>query len=168
MDLPPSMVNLDYLPLGEGVSPAHPTPSLKQTKATPDIDWTQNLEGMGSSNPSLYDGLYNGLFQDQISQSRLELDVATLTNPQDWLDQEWPVSAIDLSAKGLAPQSVLSTSEESITSGGEEFSGCGSNSGSTSSGHIDHPDIGSKAFRGITMPTFAEDEIDSDGFISRI
>ncbi len=166
-DLPPSTVNLDYLPLGHNPLPAYPNPPGKEALASPDLDWSQNLEDMDNSTPNMFDGLYNGVFQDQISQSRLELAVTALPNPQDWLDQKWPVSAIDLSAKGPAPKSVLSTSEESITSGGEEFSGCGSHSGSTSSGQVDNLNLGSKTLRGITMPTFDEDAIDLDGFISR-
>ncbi len=143
MDLVPCTVNLDYLPLGETTSPLSSYPSRKQVVASPNIDWSQDLQCMDSSKPRVYDGLLNGVLQGQISQSRLELDVSALTDSHDWHDQEWPVSAIDLSTKGLAPQSALSTSQESMTSGGEEFSGCGSNHGS----------ISSSSLKGITMPT---------------
>jgi hypothetical protein len=155
MDLPPSTVNLDYFPLGEDYFPGHSNPARKEALASFNVDWSPSQEGMDTLTPNMFDGLYNGL-QDQISQSCLDLDVSTLTNPQDWLNQEWPVSAIDLSAKGPVPQSLLSASGESITSGGEEFSGCGSNDGSTSSALMDHHDTGGKTFPGITMPTFEE------------
>lgn len=168
MDLPASTVNLDYLPLGDDLSPAYPSPSRKEAVASPGTDWSRNLGGLDDSKVNPYDGLYNGVFQDQIAQARLDLDVSTLNNPQDWLDQEWPVSAIDLSTKGLAPQSILSASEESITSGGDEFSGCGSYNDSTSCGQVDHLNIGSKTFKCITMPSFDEDAIEFDGFTPRI
>ncbi|ERF76908.1 hypothetical protein EPUS_02619 [Endocarpon pusillum Z07020] len=77
--------------------------------------------------------------------------VSTLTNPHDWLDQEWPVGAIDLPTKGLASQSVLSTSQESMTSGGEDFSGCGSNDGSSSPEQTDVLDVGRRSLKGIPM-----------------
>jgi hypothetical protein len=157
MDLSASTMNLDYLPLGGDPSPTYPNPPRKEVVTSPDIDWAQNLEGMDSSDTKLYDGLYNGFCQDQITQSRLDLDLTSLANPQDWLDQEWPVRAIDLSGKGPTPQSVLSASGDSITSAGEEFSGCGSNNGSTSSAQADRSDTGSKIFRGITMPVVNED-----------
>ena len=116
-------------------------------------EWPRNFGGMDSSNSHVYDGLLNGVLQDQISQSRLELDVSALRNPYNWLDQEWPVSAIDLPTKGLASQSVWSTSQESMTSGGEEFSGFGSNDDSSSSRQIDLLDVGRRNLKGITMPT---------------
>jgi hypothetical protein len=166
MDLTPPIVNLDYLPLGEEPLSAYSNPPRKEVVARPGFDWAQSLDNMDSSNSNMYDGLFNGLFQDQISQSRLQLDVTTLNNPQDWLDQEWPVSAIDMSGKGPAPQSVLSASEGSITSGSETFSGCGSHQGSTSSGQVDPLDTGSKSFKGIAMPTFDGDAIDIYRFVS--
>jgi hypothetical protein len=157
MDFSASTMNLDYLPLGGDPSPTYPNPPRIEVVTSPDIDWAQNLEGMDISDTKIYDGLYNGFCQDQITQSRLDLDLSSLSNPQDWLDQEWPVRAVDPSAKGPTPQSVLSASGDSITSAGEEFSGCGSNNGSTSSAQADRSDIGSKIFRGITMPVVNED-----------
>ena len=82
---------------------------------------TLALEGMDRSNPIKYDRLHNGLFQGQNWYSYLELDRATLTNPEDWLKQEWPASASDLSAKAPAPKCALSASEERTTSDGEEL-----------------------------------------------
>jgi hypothetical protein len=154
MEPTPSTVNLDYLSLDENSLPSDLNP--RKELAGPAVDWSQTFQDMDISSPNMYDGLYSSLLQDQISQSRLELDVASLSKPPDWLDQQWLVSAIDLPTKGAAAQSVLSASEESLTSGGDEFSGCASNNGSASCGQLDHYDIGSMTFRGIAMPTFDE------------
>ena len=148
------MVNLDYLSLDESSQPADLNP--RKESLGPGVDWSQYFEGMDIPSPIMYDGPYNSLLQDQISQSRLDLDVASLSNPPDWLDHEWLVGAIDLPTKAPAAQSVLSASEESITSGGDEFSGCGSINGSSFSGQAEHYDIGSVSFRGIVMPTSDE------------
>jgi hypothetical protein len=151
-DISSSTVNLDYLPLGEEPLAVHTNPPRKEAFASPGIDWAKSLEDTDSPNPDMCDGLYNGLFQDQISQSRLDLDVNTLTNPLDWLDQEWRVSGTDTAVKGPTRSSVLSASEGSITSIGEEFSGCGSHKGSTSSGQTDYLDVKTKTFGVITVP----------------
>jgi hypothetical protein len=154
MEQSPSAVNLDYLSLDENSQLADLNP--RKESVGPGVDWSQYFEGMDILSPIMYDGPYNSVLQDQISQSRLDLDVASLSNPPDWLDHEWLVSAIDLPTKGAAAQSVLSASEESITSGGDEFSGCGSNHGSSFSSQAEHHDIGSVTFRGIAMPTSDE------------
>jgi hypothetical protein len=151
LDLPPSTVNLDYLPLGEDQSSAYFTQPQKEKVVNPNTDWSQDISVADPS--SVYDGLCNDLFEDEISHYQVGTDVPTLANSQEWLDQEWPMSALDLSSKGPVPQSVLSASEDSITSGGDTFSGCGSNNGSTSSGQIDYSDTGNKTFRGIAIPT---------------
>jgi hypothetical protein len=151
LEQPPSTVNLDYLSLDENSQPADLNP--RKESVGPSVDWSQYFQDMDLQSPILYDGPYNSLLQDQISQSRLELDVASLSNPPGWLDHEWQVSNIDLPTKGAAAQSVLSASEESITSGGDEFSACDSNNDSSFSGQVEHRDIGSVTFRGIAMPT---------------
>lgn len=90
LDLPPSTVNLDYLPLGDITSPAASYAFQKQVVASSNREWPGNFEGMDSSNSHVYDGMLNGVLQDQISRSRLDLDVSTLTNPHNWLDQSGP------------------------------------------------------------------------------
>ena len=151
MDLPSSTVNLDYLALGEDQSPTVPNLPREEDVGSPGPSRVKDLEDMDSLNPDMCGGLYNGVLQNQISQSRLDLDVTALTNPQGWLDQEWPVSALDTPAKAPVPGSLLSTSEGSIKSVGEDFNGCYSHKGSTSSAHTDHFDVGGETFGGTTL-----------------
>jgi hypothetical protein len=105
------------------------------------------MEGTDNSSANTYGGLHNDVYQEQTSQRGLELEVNTLADPQERLDEEWCISAIDLSAKASAPQSVLSGSEDSITSGGEEFSGCGSNNSSATSSQFNRLDSGGKTLK---------------------
>lgn len=159
MDLAPLGVNLDYLPLRGDVAPPSRNLPRRHRVASSELVWTPKMEATDISPPNMYGGLDYGVFQDQISQSRLELDVSNLSDAQSWLDQDWPASASNFSAKGPTPQSVLSGSEDSITSSCEEFSGCGSSNGSASSVSADHFDVSSKTFKGIAMPVVSEDAI---------
>lgn len=166
MDLPASAVNLDYLPLGADPLPTYPNLPRKDAVACPDVPSAPNIKGMGSSNPATYEGLYNGIFQEQILQARLDLDVGSLTNPSGWVEQQWPVCASSFSGNGAAPKSVLSVSEGSTTSAGVELGGGGggSNNGSTASRSMDHLDVGSKIFQGIPVPVSGENPIRFHGF----
>lgn len=145
--LSPSAVNLDYLPLGKDRSSAFPTPPWKEVAVSPNVDSTKNMEGTDNSSANTYGGLPNDVYQEQISQRGLELEVNTFADPQERLDEEWCMSAIDSSAKAPAPQSLLSGSEDSITSGGEEFSGYGSNNSSATSSQFNRFNSGSKILK---------------------
>ena len=168
MDLPSSTVNLDYLPLGEEPMAVHQSSPLKDAFASPDVDWAKNLEDMDSPNANIYDGLYNGTFQDQISQSRLDLDVSALTNPRDWLDQEWQVRAPEVCAKAPVSSCIKSASEGSITSGGEVFSGCDSHKSSTSSGQTELFDLNSKNSGVVTVPKSNQEAVETNGSASQV
>jgi hypothetical protein len=78
----------------------------------------------------------------------------TVATGDDWAQETWPTSGIDLMTKGPVPQSVLSFSEESLASGEDSmFSGSGSNNGSTAHESMTNE----KSFKGIAIPNLGED-----------
>lgn len=165
MDLPSSTVNLDFLPLGNDQIPVTPILPWEEDVRSPGTGWSENVENMDSFIPDVCDGWYKAVLQNQISQSRLDLDVSALTNPQNWLEKEWPVRALDMPARAHVPASRLSTSEGSIKSIGEDFTVSYGRNGSTSSAHTDHADIVSRTFGGTTVPNPDQDAGGLDGSV---
>lgn len=142
-------VNLDYFPLGGDdtsemqtrTSSSTMLPPRKQyTPSIADASWENLLTHLEANNPST-------LYPEMSSSGGPN----TLTAPGNiWTQEAWPLSAIDLSTKAPVPQSLLSFSEESLTSGDDFlFSTTGSNNGSTAAN--ESLEIG-ETYRGITIP----------------
>jgi hypothetical protein len=132
-------LNLDYFPLGADPVPSYPKMSKSTMVAS---DWERILSNMDNGNSNIYDGIYGGPSPDAIS-SFVEL-YPTNGNGLEWAPEAWPVNAVDLQPKAPVPQSVLSFSDESLTSG-EDLS---------SNGCQDYcPD----SFKGILMPQLNDD-----------
>lgn len=139
--------NLDYLPLGSVASTitsrfpygtAIGIPSLKTDSS--DTDWERLLSSLDNGQTSIYDGIYGGPAIDALA------DVPPLPPPSDgnlvWSPDVWAVGA-------EAPQSVLSFSDESLTSGEEfaELTNCASN----------------ESYRGILIPEMSPGCVDGFG-----
>lgn len=146
-------INLDYLPLGDefGDSQTRTSsstmlpPKKQQTPASivADASWDQLLTNF-DNNSTLY------------------ADMTAIGHPlyqptsNEWTPDAWQLSGIDLTAKAPVPQSLLSFSEESLTSGDDfMFSTAGSHNGSTVTGDNLDP---AETYRGITIPV--DDEFD--------
>ncbi|EXJ83158.1 hypothetical protein A1O1_06777 [Capronia coronata CBS 617.96] len=146
-------INLDFLPLGDEfgdsqtrTSSSTMLPPRKQQISGPvitDARWDQLLTNF-DNNPSLY------------------ADVAAGGHPlyqptsNEWTPDAWHLSGLDLTAKAPVPQSLLSFSEESLTSGDDFlFSAAGSHNGSTATGDSMDP---IETYRGIAIPV--DDEFD--------
>lgn len=125
---PRQVPNLDYLPLGTStITSAYPyiatTPSkLAEVRNT--SDWERLLSSLDNGQTNIYDTIYGGGTQIALSQS---------TN--DWSPDVWAIDSTQ-----PPPQSVLSFSDESLTSGEDfpELSHCNSN--------------GETTYRGILIP----------------
>jgi hypothetical protein len=157
----PSNLNLDYLPIGE--EDERSSQSTMPTK--PQLNesaWEKLLTNIDSGHSSIYNGVYGGASPDDVTLHRYHT-APTLNTGDDWAQEVWPTSTIDLTTKGPVPQSVLSFSEESLTSGEDlVFSGSGSNNGSTAHESM----CNEKSFRGIAIPNLGED-FDFDEFDAR-
>ncbi|QDS76004.1 hypothetical protein FKW77_004664 [Venturia effusa] len=117
------LTNLDYLPLGETdadnhMSFSHNSSRKKESTAT---DWEQLLGSLDNGQTNIYDGIYGGPPVDAL------LDVTPLPAASDpnmvWSADMWSVGTDDIGTQRRseeAPRSVLSLSDESLTSG-EEF-----------------------------------------------
>ena len=148
----PSNLNLDYLPVGEEKydTPKKTVPEKPQLNESA---WEQLLTNIDSGHSSIYNGVYGGASSDELALQRFHT-APTLATGDDWAQETWPASAIDLTNKGAVPQSVLSFSEESLTSGEDlVFSGRGSNTGSMGRDSL----INEKSFKGIAIPNLGED-----------
>ncbi|KAJ9614270.1 DNA-binding transcription factor cat8 [Cladophialophora chaetospira] len=145
-------INLDYFPIGDDfgesqtrTSSSTMLPPRKQA-ATPNLADNSGLhyllDGFDPNNAALYqDMAINGHTLYQVPSN-------------EWSPDAWPLGAMDLPTKAPVPQSLLSFSEESLTSGDDfMFSTAGSHNGSTGDG-LDLPE----AYRGITIPV--DDEFD--------
>lgn len=150
---PPS-INLDYLPLGDFVdSPTRTSsstmlpPRKQQTPTIANASWEQLLNNFDGSQAALYTEMPD-------NGSSLYQSISN-----EWAPESWHLGPDDFCSKGNVPQSLLSFSEESLTSGDDFlFSAPPSNNGSTATGEpIDLTD----RYRGITMPV--DDEFDYHG-----
>lgn len=135
------LTNLDYLPLGE-TNAANHFSSLHKTngkeESTP-TDWEELIGSLDNGQTNIYDGIYGGPPVDAL------LDVAPLPAAGDsnmvWSPDMWSIGPDDIAMQrrsGEAPRSVLSFSDESLTSG-EEFPEL--------MGSVSH-----ESFRGICIP----------------
>lgn len=147
-----SAINLDYLALGDDfgdsqtrTSSSTMLPPKKQpTPPLADAGWDQLFNGI-DQNPTLYQDLTStsghGLYQ---------------VPSNEWTSDSWHLSPLEFTTKAPVPQSLLSFSDESLTSGDDfMFSATGSHTGSTVIG--EGLDLG-ETYRGITIPV--DDEFD--------
>ncbi|OAP55236.1 hypothetical protein AYL99_10209 [Fonsecaea erecta] len=145
-------INLDYLPLGDEfgdsqtrTSSSTMLPPKKQpAPALPDSGWETLLDGFDHNNAALY--------QDLQASSHSLYQIPS----NEWTPDAWHLSGMDLATKAPVPQSLLSFSEESLTSGDDFlFSTAGSHNGSTVTGDsLELPET----YRGITIPVDDEFE----------
>jgi len=146
-----SIINLDYFPIGDDYSSSQTRtssstmlPPRKQvTSLTETPGWDHLLDGFDPNEAALY--------QDMSAGGHALYQVPS----NEWTPDTWHVG-MDLPAKAPVPQSLLSFSEESLTSGDDFlFSTAGSHNGSTEPGDsLELPD----SYRGITIPV--DDEFD--------
>lgn len=148
-----SAVNLDYFPFDGSIQPV-PTQNSSSTMLPPkkislpnDRSW-EHLQHLD----------HRVLLYDTVEPTALS---KTVSNPEtcDWTGDLWNLDAFQ-SQKPNVPQSLLSFSEESLTSNDDfVFSAPGSHNGSLSTN--DGLEITEEAFKGITMPVSSiEDELD--------
>lgn len=146
-DLPLETLNLDYLPLGnEPVSACPAMPKAAHTVS----DWERVLCSMDNGHGSIYDGIYGGTSPDYLASFP---DVYP-ANGHEWSPDAWNPDKADLQLKAPVAQSVLSYSEESLTSG-EDMSG------SSNADAMQDP------FGGIAIPHLGDD-FELEGFGSTI
>jgi len=112
--------------------------------------------------PGLADSSWDQLFTNFDANSAIYADMTATGHPlyqptsNEWTPDAWQLSGINLTAKAPVPQSLLSFSEESLTSGDDFlFSATGSHNGSTATGDNLDP---VERYRGITIPI--DDEFD--------
>ncbi|KIV97697.1 hypothetical protein PV10_01410 [Exophiala mesophila] len=149
----PPAINLDYLPLTDFMhSPSRTSsstmlpPRKELTPTIADPSWEQLLGNFDGSQAALYAELPdNG-----------QALYPSVSN--DWAPDAWHLGPEAFCSKANVPQSLLSFSEESLTSGDDFlFSAPPSNNGSTATEQIDLGD----RYRGITMPV--DDDFDLHG-----
>jgi hypothetical protein len=139
--------NLDYLPLGSSVSvaSAYPFAASAPSKASnATSDWERLLSSLDNGQTNIYDGIYGGPPIEGLT------DVAALPSPADanlaWSPDVW---AVGNTSTSVPPQSVLSFSDESLTSGEEfpDLTNCRSN----------------ESYKGILIPEMSPGNVDSFG-----
>lgn len=151
-------VNLDYFPLNSEFltlptttsEPSMQPPKNKALSISPNTSWENLLTDVDA---------YNTIAPEALNR--------TMSNPEhgtvDWSHAEdiWHLSGYQLGLKTNVPQSLLSFSEESMSSGEDVlFSAPGSHNGSLS---MNEPleMHGDDTFKGITMPVSSiEDDVD--------
>jgi len=143
-------INLDYMPLGDDFGDSQTRtssstmlpPKKHATPTVADSNW-DNLLNNFDNNAALYPDMTvpNGLYQ---------------IPSNEWTQDLWNLSGMEFASKAPVPQSLLSFSEESLTSGDDFFlSAPPSNNGSAATG--EGFDM-AEAYRGITIPV--DDEFD--------
>ncbi|KAL6247856.1 DNA-binding transcription factor cat8 [Rhinocladiella similis] len=143
------MINLDYLPMGDefGDSQTRTSsstmlpPKQQATSTTSDSNWDTLLNNFDNSCGLYPDMNANGLYQ---------------VPSNEWTPDVWNLTGMEFASKAPVPQSLLSFSEESLTSGDDFlFSAPPSNSGSAATGEA--IDL-TEHYGGITIPV--DDEFD--------
>lgn len=133
-----SGVNLDYFPMGHHSSITLASPTVqKDNGMLSNSAWTELLASMDNGNANIFNGIYGGNMDGDVSDfSRFSVDPtvpdSVLASTQGWPQEVWPADAINMlqTNKAPVPQSLISLSDESLTSG-EEFSGTASSKGSS-------------------------------------
>lgn len=153
-----STVNLDYFPFDGSVAPVH-SQNSSTTMLPP------KHQSAATSNNNSWEHLipeHDVVHIDPFHNMETDVLNKCVSNPEtlDWTGDMWPFS-MNVNPKVNIPQSLLSFSEESLTSGEDfGFSIAGSHHGSTSTHDgIEMPN--EETFKGITMPVSSiEDDID--------
>lgn len=154
-----SVVNLDYFPFDCGFQ-AQPSQSSSTTMLPP------KKRSSPSSNSASWEhlipdpDLLTGNLYGPVEPNEPNKCVS---NPEtlDWTGDMWPLGGFNMSPRAHVPQSLLSFSEESLTSVDDfVFSTAGSHHGSMST--QDSAELPTdKTFKGITMPVSSiEDDLD--------
>jgi hypothetical protein len=143
-----SSPNLDYLPLGSMITSAYPFIAAGSTpgKSGPAItDWERLLGSLDNGQTNIYDGIYGGPPIEALTDA----SGAPLPPPAD-ANLVWNSADMWSSASATVPQSVLSFSDESLTSSGEEL-----------------PDltqcVSNDSYKGIWIPEMSPGSADSFG-----
>jgi hypothetical protein len=146
--LPRSSTNLDYLSFGEdclSVTAAYPyaTNTNGKLDQTP-TDWERLLGSLDNGQANICNTIYGGPALDALA----DVPPLSAANQLAWSPEMWDLSTneglvVPGSGVPQAPQSVLSFSDESLTSGEEfpELVGVATNSS-----------VGSETYRGIVIP----------------
>lgn len=129
-----STLNLDYLSFGtESQSNTYSMNAHLKSETQSPSDWERLLSGLDNGHTNIYDSIYGGAPVDALN------DVPPLSAASEanlaWSPSVWTVGPSDQQP----PQSVLSFSDESLTSGSNDFD-CDFGSGSSDS------------YRGLVIP----------------
>jgi hypothetical protein len=136
---PHQNTNLDYLPLGSTVNYSS---AKSYNNNTDSNDWERLLSSLDNGQTNIYDGIYGGP-QIQALMAETPLPQAP-DGTYAWSPDVWALGSEGLgSSTQPAPQSVLSFSDESLTSG-EEYADL------SVSGHGNG--INEGVYRGILIP----------------
>ena len=129
---PKSAVNLDFFPMARQnsmmMSPPAATPQKgMEDPVFTDAAWESILASMDSGNTNIFNGIYGGSLDGETPFAQPLSDpgyVDSMATPiPTWPSEIWSADAINvLQNKAPVPQSLLSFSDESLTSGGDDFS----------------------------------------------
>ena len=148
------IINLDYFPIGDDFGDSQTRTSSSTMLPPKKQTITQHLADSSGCDHLLesFDPNNAAIYQDMAAHGHGLYQVPS----NDWSPGSWPLSGVDLPAKAPVPQSLLSFSEESLTSGDDFlFSTAGSHHGSTSTGNgLELPE----PYKGITIPV--DDDFD--------
>jgi len=155
----PRSTNLDYLSFNEdGRSATAAYPYAANTMGKGDqapTDWERLLGSLDNGQANIYDTIYGGQALEVLG----DINSVTAANQLAWSPEMWSVASSDsMLVPGTAadvpqaPQSVLSFSDESLTSG-EEFPEL--------VGVPSHSSSGSETYKGIVIPELSPYGADS-------
>jgi len=167
-----SVVNLDFFPLDTNTHSHTTSHNSSTTMLPPRKPATVSSDTTSNTNSNSWehlmpdpDLLIGDLYGSTVEP--LELNKC-ISNPEtlDWTGDMWPFVGFDLGPRAHVPQSLLSFSEESMTSGDEfMFSAAGSMASSNHDG-AEMEMMGDETFKGIAMPVSSiEDDVDFGGEI---
>jgi hypothetical protein len=144
--IPDPSTNLDYLPLGStaSITSAYNLASGSLGKANVTTsDWERMLSSLDNGQTNIYDGIYGGPPIEALT------DVAALPPPAD-AQLMWSPDVWSIGNTSVPPQSVLSFSDESLTSG-EEFP------------DLTHCTSNESSYKGILIPEMSPASMESFG-----
>ncbi|KAK8188858.1 fungal-specific transcription factor domain-containing protein [Phyllosticta capitalensis] len=158
-----SSTNLDFLSFSaEPSANAYSTSSHLKTDVQSD-EWERLLGGLDNGSTNIYDSIYGGAPIDALSDLPPSLPNASASIADAglvWSPGMWHVGLPDHEAQAPPPQSVLSFSDESLTSGSDAFDvDFGSTSGSGSGGPASSVSASGPAstrpssYRGLVIPS---------------
>ncbi|KAK7547843.1 fungal-specific transcription factor domain-containing protein [Phyllosticta citricarpa] len=134
-----SSTNLDFLSFGTDPSAhAYSASSHAKTDVQASDEWERLLGGLDNGATNIYDSIYGGAPIDALSDLPPSLpnpSTAIANTGLVWSPEMWHVGLSDHEPHAPPPQSVLSFSDESLTSGSDAFDvDFGSSSTATGSG----------------------------------